>query len=120
MPPREIRALLGDAIDQIEDIDRKVSSSTLEALLRDRDLQAIFERRFEILGEVLRRIERVDATVFAQIEGARLAIDLRNFLAHGYDGIDHRILWATATLDLPAMGRDLTRLLSTMTDAESR
>lgn len=107
MPPREPQALLEDALAQIADLRAKVASGSLEGLLGDRDLQAIFERRFEVLGEALRRLERADAAIFARITGAREAIDMRNLIIHGYDGVDHRILWSTSLHELPAMGHSL-------------
>ncbi len=69
MPPREPQALLEDAIAQIADLEAKVASGSLDGLLGNRDLQAIFERRFEVLGEALRRLERADPAIFARITG---------------------------------------------------
>ena len=109
MPPREPRALLDDALAQIDDLSAKVNSGSLAALLGDRDLQAIFERRFEVLGESLRRLERVDSAMFARIVDARLAVDVRNFISHGYDGMNHRALRATAANDLVPMRQSIMR-----------
>lgn len=58
MPPREEVALLEDALGQVDDLLAKARVTSLDRLLADSDLQAIFERRFEILGEALRRLER--------------------------------------------------------------
>ena len=89
MLPRESRALLEDALTQedalpqIDDLASKVAEKSLEYLKSNRDLQAIFERRFEILGEAFRRLERTDPHLFAKVPGARDAIDMRNIIAHG-------------------------------------
>ncbi|MFM7259471.1 MAG: DUF86 domain-containing protein [bacterium] len=111
MPPREPVALLTDALAQIDDLLAKAARSSLVDLLENRDLQAIFERRFEVLGEALRRLERSDPLVFARVAGGAQAIALRNFIAHGYDGVDHRVLWDTVAEDLPAMRTSIARLL---------
>ena len=111
MPPREEVALLEDALGQVDDLLAKARVTSLDRLLADSDLQAIFERRFEILGEALRRLERHAPTVFARIRGGREAIGMRNLIAHGYDGFDHRILWATAQNDLPETAASIRALL---------
>jgi uncharacterized protein with HEPN domain len=112
MPPREPTALLTDALAQIDDLLLKAEACDLEHLLADRDLQAIFERRFEVLGEALRRLERTDPRLFADVSGGAQAIALRNFIAHGYDGVDHRVLWDTVVEDLPIMRTSIQRLLT--------
>jgi uncharacterized protein with HEPN domain len=111
MPPREPVALLTDALAQIDDLLAKAARSSLADLIENRDLQAIFERRFEVLGEALRWLERSDPLVFARVVGGAQAIALRNFIAHGYDGVDHRVLWDTVAEDLPAMRTSIARLL---------
>jgi uncharacterized protein with HEPN domain len=112
MPPREVTALLEDALGQLEDLLAKARNSSLERFLSDRDLQAIFERRFEILGEALRRLERRSPQVFIRIAGGREAIGMRNLIAHGYDGVDHRILWATVQNDLVATAESIRSLIA--------
>jgi len=111
MPPREPRALLEDALAQIDDLLRKTVEHTLPDLLSSRDLQAIFERRFEVLGEALRRLKLEDPKTFQRVKCAQQAIDMRNFIAHGYDGVDHRIVWSTAVDDLPPMRESINGLL---------
>jgi len=103
MPPREPTAVLEDVRAQLADILAKVAATEVTSLLEDADLQAILERRFEILGEALRRLAKIDAATFGTIPGASEAIGLRNIIAHGYDSVDHRLLWSIATQHLPAM-----------------
>ncbi len=71
MPQPETRALLEDALTQVDDLLLKAQKNSLDGFLQDRDLQAIVERRFEILGEALRRLERIDSSVLGKIPGAR-------------------------------------------------
>lgn len=111
MPQPETQALLEDARAQVDDLLSKAQTKSLDDLLKDRDLQAIVERRFEILGEALRRLERVNPAVFAQIPAARQAIGLRNIISHGYDGVDHRLLWDTMMVDLEPMRAAISALL---------
>ncbi len=112
MPPRETRALLEDALMQVDDLLDKASGASLQSFLANRDLQAIVERRFEVLGEALRRLERIDRPAFEKVPGARQAIGLRNIISHGYDGIDHRLLWDTMGADIPPMRAAIALALS--------
>jgi len=57
-------------------------------------LQLAIEREFEIIGEALSRLEKVDPETLAdKIPEYRKIIDFRNILAHGYDIIDVAAMW---------------------------
>ena len=65
-------------------------------------LQLALEREFEIIGEALVRIERIDADKLSlSIPDYRKIIGFRNLVAHGYDLIDDVILWDLATNHIP-------------------
>jgi len=81
-------------------------------LLVDRALQLILEREFEILGDALNRLIGDDPAAEGEITDARRIIGLRNLLAHGYDAIDHRILWSAVILHTPLLKQEVNRLLS--------
>lgn len=53
----------------------------------------------------------MNPAVFAQIPAARHAIGLRNIISHGYDGVDHRLLWDTIMVDLEPMRAAISALL---------
>ncbi len=57
-------------------------------------LQLAIEREFEIIGEALFRLEKVEPNKLAdRIPEHRKIIDFRNILAHGYDIIDVAAMW---------------------------
>jgi uncharacterized protein with HEPN domain len=64
-----------------------------EAFCARRDLQLIAERELEIIGEALARLRREFPDVAAKIPQIHRIIGLRNIIAHGYDVVDHLILW---------------------------
>jgi len=72
-------------------------------LEQDRGLQLIVEREFEIIGEAMNRLQRADEVAFARITHGHRIIGTRNILAHGYDIIDHRILWDAFQQDIPRL-----------------
>ena len=106
MPPRDLAGILSDVIDAARYIAGHRDRTTEAAFLADTDLQAIFERKFEILGEALGLLRKKHASVFSRIRHAKPAVDLRNVISHGYDSVDHALLWDIATRWLPEVLED--------------
>lgn len=75
--------------------------------IRTRDAVAL---NIQLLGETARRMsEGVKAKGPAIPWPAIVA--LRNRIAHGYETVDHRLVWRIVQGDLPALRADLQRLL---------
>ena len=55
-------------------------------------LRRAVEREFEIIGEAMSRIEKLDPSI--GISGKKQIISMRNRVIHGYDKIDDEIIWA--------------------------
>ena len=84
---------------------------TFEAYRIDRKTQAAVERKFEVIGEALNRLSRIDADLLATITNYRSIISFRNILAHGYDTIEDRVVWGIIETDLEQLLHDAIRLL---------
>lgn len=67
------------------------------------------ERNLEINGEAVRSILDIDPE--CRISSARKIVGLRNILAHGYDGVDDELLWATLQRDIPVLKKEVDLLL---------
>jgi len=94
--------LLLDIRISCEEIIEFCASKDLESLRSNRMLQLALEREFEIIGEALLRMERLDlARLESKIPEYRKIIGFRNLVAHGYDQIDDLILWDLATNHIP-------------------
>jgi len=103
--------LIHDALLTCEELKTFTKCRTLEELESDRGLQLIVERLFEVLGEALYRLRNLDEAAFVQLtDGARI-IGTRNILAHGYDIVDHLLLWDAIRLGLPKLEEELAKLL---------
>src|SRR5580658_10539089 len=75
-------------------------------------LRSAVERQFEILGEALGQLDRLDATLAARIPDLRQIVAFRNVLIHGYALIDSARVWRTVQDDLPALRVILDDLLA--------
>ena len=94
--------LLLDIRISCEEIIEFCASKDLESLRSSRMLQLALEREFEIIGEALLRLERVEMErLESKIPEYRKIIGFRNLVAHGYDQIDDLILWDLVTNHIP-------------------
>jgi len=86
---------------------RHSTTTTKTRLLR----QAI-ERNFEIIGEAIKRLSQHDPEIVARIGDHRQIIAFRNVLIHGYDLVDHALVWSTIEHQVPALLHDVGALLA--------
>ncbi len=72
-------------------------------------LRRAVEREFEIIGEAINRIEKIDSTI--NISSKRQIVNMRNRVMHGYDKIDNEIVWGTIVRHLPKLKEQIEQLL---------
>ena len=72
-------------------------------------LRRAVEREFEIIGEAMGRIDKIDPHI--EISSKRQIIDMRNRVIHGYDKIDDEIIWGTIVRHLPTLRDEVNNLL---------
>jgi uncharacterized protein with HEPN domain len=90
---------------------RFVRGKTFDDYERDELLRSGVERKFEIIGEALNRVSRGNPTVLDKIREHRNIVSFRNIL-HGYDSIEHRIVWGIMEEDLGKLLEDVEQLLA--------
>jgi uncharacterized protein with HEPN domain len=108
MSPRNVAGLLADILAAAEYMRERAGGLSRDQYLAQEDLQVIFERKFEIIGEALSRLRKTDPSTFECIRHAAAAVDFRNVLIHGYASIDHEVVWATFTEWLPELVADVS------------
>ena len=69
------------------------------------------ERQFEIIGEALAHLARLDPSLANRIREHPRIIAFRNILIHGYTELDHRIVWDIVESKLPTLRSDVAALL---------
>lgn len=104
-------AHLHDILVAARAVKQFVAGSTFDDYCSNELLRSAVERKFEIMGEALNRLETVEPDVVAQIRDYRDIISFRNILVHGYDAIDDRIVWDVIQADLDNLVEDVTRLI---------
>ena len=78
---------------------------------QDAMLRAAVERQFELIGEALSQLARVDELQAARISQYQRIIAFRNVLAHQYAHVDNRLVWEVVEANLPSLAREIESLL---------
>jgi uncharacterized protein with HEPN domain len=84
---------------------------TIEEFRTDKLLQRAVERGFEIVGEALSQLRKIDPGTAESISDWRAIIGFRNVLIHGYGAVNNDKTWDIVQTELPILQRELTALL---------
>ena len=109
---REALKRLHDAVEAIEAIERFINDCTLEHYLADELIQSAVERKFEIIGEALKRAQDADTSILDVIPDLHRIVGTRNRIIYIYETVDQLILWDAIQNDLPALKVSLRDVLS--------
>jgi len=85
--------LIWDAQQALQRIQRFVARKDFAAYQSDELLRSAVERQFEILGEALNQLSRLDPNMAEKIPDLPRIVAFRNILIHGYASVDDRLVW---------------------------
>jgi len=106
----EIKKFLFDIRESIDSIENYLGDNRdFNVYMSDKMLRRAIEREFEIIGEAMNRIEKIDSTI--NISSKKQIISMRNRVIHGYDKIDNEIIWGTIVRHLPNLKTEIEGLL---------
>jgi len=74
-------------------------------------LRSAVERQFEIVGEALNQLLKLDPAFTSFITDSKNIIGFRNVLVHGYAQIKHDLVWDALENKLPLLKAEVERLL---------
>lgn len=110
MQPKTLK-WLSDVQAAAQLIDTFLAGKTAQTYASDVLLRSAVERQLEIVGEAVNRIARHDPEVADRISDHRRIVDFRNQLSHGYDVLDHALVWRVATQNLATLSSEVSQLL---------
>jgi len=105
------KKLLLDAREAGESILQHTAGRSFAEYSDDRFFRRGVEREFEIIGESLNRLDRLDPQTATRISELRRIVDFRNRIIHGYDTVDDVVVWGIVEKHLPLLVEELTSLL---------
>ncbi len=106
----DIRACAAYVLDVTHDLD-------LSSYLDNYTLRFAVERNFEIIGEVLNRLSKIDLDTVQRIPDYLQIIAFRNVLIHGYDALNHNRVWQIVQENLPSLHSQVLALLDEATNS---
>ena len=107
-------AYLRHMLDAIDRVSEAVSRTTFEDFEKDWVIQDAIIRELQILGEAAGRVSRELTSSRPEIPWSEIT-GLRHKLVHDYFVVDLRIVWLTATEDVPLVRPLIAKLLDDTT-----
>ncbi|MCK9421494.1 MAG: DUF86 domain-containing protein [Bacteroidales bacterium] len=106
----EIRKFLFDIQVSIDSIEKYLGDKRdFNVYKANKMLRRAVEREFEIIGEALNCIDKIDSEI--EISSKRQIIGMRHRVIHGYDKIDDELVWGTIVRHLPILRSEVSRLI---------
>ncbi|OYD51331.1 DUF86 domain-containing protein [Acidovorax kalamii] len=107
---RDPRAFLWDVREAALAIQSFTTGMDAAAYAANAMAQAAVERKFEIIGEALNQLSKLDTAMAARIPDLAQIVAFRNQLIHGYATVNVSTVWNITQTALPAL-RDAVQAL---------
>jgi uncharacterized protein with HEPN domain len=69
------------------------------------------ERQFEIIGEALAQLLRLDPSLCSRITDSGRIVAFRNRLIHGYSSVADDVVWGILEANLPSLREEVATLM---------
>lgn len=107
----EAQKLLYDVLTAARQIEEYLRDKSYEDYEDSGLLQAGVERKFEIIGEAVSQLAKIEPALAQRLPEHARVIAFRNVLIHAYSGISPAIVWDVARTKLPGLKQAVERLL---------
>ena len=105
------RKYLWDALHAAELVRDFARGQSFADYQSDAKLRSAVEHQFEIIGEALNQLSKVDPAAASRIPELGRIVDFRNILIHGYATVDDALVWQVLVDKLPGLRQALNELL---------
>lgn len=100
---RDPRAFLWDVREAALAIQSFTEGMDASAYVSNQLVQAAVERKFEVIGEALNQLAKLDPSLAARISDLPQIVAFRNQLIHGYATINATTVWNISRSALPGL-----------------
>ncbi len=108
----EIKKCLEDMRQAAELILQFTENKTFEEYEADAMLRSAAERQFEIVGEALNRLAKLDKSINDMLPNTPRIIAFRNILIHAYDVVDNHVVWDVIQFNLKPLRDQVIAILN--------
>jgi uncharacterized protein with HEPN domain len=113
---RDVRGYLWDVSEAARAIAQFVEGIDAVTYTESELIHSAVERKFEIFGEALSLLSKIDFVTASRIPDSRQIIAFRNVLIHGYAVVEHDRVWNVIKQSLPNLAAVVTALLNERED----
>ncbi len=106
------KVCLHDAVSACGLIIKFSEGISLQEYQENLMVKSAVERQFEILGEALNRIKKIDPELLNELSDWQRIISFRNVIVHAYDVIDDEIVFLVIKDKIPLFLENLTKIIS--------
>ena len=109
---RDLKAYLWDVCLAADEIFKFTKDMSEEGYAASSITHSAVERKFEIIGEALNLLSKLDPKTAARIPELSKIVAFRNILIHGYATVDHERVWAITKDELLSLREIVGTLFS--------
>lgn len=113
---RDPRAFLWDVREAGFDIQSFIGQMSQEAYIGSALVQSATERKFEVIGEALNQLAKVDGALASRVPDLAQIVAFRNLLIHGYATVNPGTVWNIVQQALPGLLAVVELLLEELDD----
>ena len=87
----KVKKYIYDVLQAAEKVSRFIDNKNFNDYKSDDLLKSGIERQFEVMGEALNQLSKIDTLIINKISNYQQIISFRNILIHGYADVDDRL-----------------------------
>jgi len=107
----QTRKRVFDAVQACLAIEQFTEGTDFAGYMGNAMMRAAVERQLEIIGEALNLATYADESLEEVLPEVRQIIGMRNRIIHGYDSVDHMIVWDVVQVKILPLRQSLEQLL---------
>jgi len=107
---RDSTLFLHDILNSCNQILEFTRDHNFETFIKDDKTSSAVIRKLEIIGEAAKRIPDEIKFKYKDIPWRKMA-GMRDNLTHAYFGVDYDLVWQTIANDIPAIIKDVIKIL---------
>lgn len=109
MSKRESLLYIEDILESVDAIEEYIADMNFEMFSNDRKTYSATIREFIVIGEAVSKIITLLENKFPEYPW-RILKDFRNFIVHEYFGVNTRIVYDAATLELEELKKIIDKI----------